>query len=122
MEMKGENSNPIIYWPEISSQISAVAAYGHTPGHTVYLLESVGKKLLIIGDLLHVAPVQFHVPSINATYDMDASSSASIRRQILSYAAQNKIPVGAIHVAYPGIVTLEAENMENGFDYTPVCN
>jgi glyoxylase-like metal-dependent hydrolase (beta-lactamase superfamily II) len=54
---------------EILPGISAVAAYGHTPGHTVYLVENGGAKLIIAGDFLHVALVQFPNPDISATYD-----------------------------------------------------
>lgn len=36
---------------ELAPGISALAAPGHTPGHTVYLVQSRGRKLLLIGDL-----------------------------------------------------------------------
>jgi glyoxylase-like metal-dependent hydrolase (beta-lactamase superfamily II) len=49
---------------ELLPGISAIAAFGHTPGHTVFLLESAGKKLLIWGDLMHVQNVQFPRPDI----------------------------------------------------------
>ncbi|MDR0323487.1 MAG: MBL fold metallo-hydrolase, partial [Treponema sp.] len=71
---------------EILPGISPIAAYGHTPGHTIYQIESNGEKLLIAGDLLHVALVQFPVPQISATFDMDANAAASTRIQVLNYA------------------------------------
>jgi glyoxylase-like metal-dependent hydrolase (beta-lactamase superfamily II) len=40
--------------PGIHSYPSA----GHTVGHTSYVVESDGQKLLILGDLIHVAPCQ----------------------------------------------------------------
>jgi glyoxylase-like metal-dependent hydrolase (beta-lactamase superfamily II) len=103
--------------PEILPGIRAIAAYGHTPGHTIFQIENSGAKLLIIGDLLHVALVQFPVPGISATYDMDQAVSAAIRRQVLDYAARNRIPVGGMHIVYPGIGTVEADG--TGFKFTP---
>ncbi|MCL2266273.1 MAG: MBL fold metallo-hydrolase [Treponema sp.] len=105
---------------EILPGIFPVAAYGHTPGHTIYLLESEGSKLLIIGDLLHIAAVQFHLPSINAVYDMDGAASAGIRAKVLSFAQKNKIPVGGMHIEYPGTGTLEAYNNGESFNYIPM--
>jgi len=102
---------------EILPGVTPFAAYGHTPGHTIYQIESNGEKLLIIGDLLHVGPVQFPVPDISATYDMDQRTSASVRRQVLDYAARNRILIGGIHIAYPGTGTVEADG--NGFKFTP---
>ena len=102
---------------EILPGISPIAAYGHTPGHTLYLIENGKDKLLIIGDLLHIALVQFPVPEISATYDMDQKAAAAVRRQVLDYAAKNKIPVAGMHIVYPGTGGVSAEG--NGFKFTP---
>jgi len=105
---------------QILPGITPIAAYGHTPGHTVYLLENGRASLLIIGDLLHVALVQFHVPSISATFDIDPVAAAVTRQLVLAFAAKNKIPVGGMHIVYPGIGTLEAYNRDNSFNFRPV--
>jgi len=102
---------------ELLPGITPAANYGHTPGHTVYLLESGEAKFIIAGDYLHVALVQFPNPDISATYDIDKEAAAVSRRQILEYAAKNKIPIGGMHVVYPGIGTVEADG--NGYKFTP---
>ena len=102
---------------EIVPGISPIAAYGHTPGHTLYLIENGKDKLLIIGDLLHIALVQFPVPEISATYDMDQKAAAAVRRQVLDYAAKNKIPVAGMHIVYPGTGSVSVEG--SGFKFTP---
>jgi len=102
---------------ELLPGLFPIAAYGHTPGHTVFLLESGKHKLLIIADLLHVALVQFPVPEISATYDLDQKAAAEIRRQVLAYAAKNKIPVGGMHMVYPGTGTVKTSG--KGFAFTP---
>jgi glyoxylase-like metal-dependent hydrolase (beta-lactamase superfamily II) len=102
---------------EIVPGISPIAAYGHTPGHTLYLVENGKDKLLIIGDLLHIALVQFPVPEISATYDADQKAAAAVRRQVLAYAAKNKIPVAGMHIVYPGTGGVSVEG--SGFKFTP---
>ena len=102
---------------EILPGISAIANYGHTPGHTVFLVENGGAKLIIAGDFLHVALVQIPNPDISATYDIDQSAAAASRRQILDYAAKNKILIGGMHMVYPAVGTVEADG--SGFKFTP---
>jgi len=96
--------------------ISPIAAYGHTPGHTLFLIENGRDKLLIVGDLLHVALVQFPVPEISATFDMDQKTAAVVRRQVLDYAAKNKIPIAGMHIVYPGTGSVSVEG--SGFKFT----
>ena len=103
---------------EILPGITPIAAYGHTPGHTVYLIESHGEKFLIAGDILHVALVQFPAPQISATYDMDAEMAATTRARVLDYAAMNKIPLGGMHIVYPGAGMVEADG--SGFKFIPL--
>ena len=102
---------------EIVPGISPIAAYGHTPGHTVYLIQSGNERFLIIGDLLHAALVQFPRPDISATYDIDQAAAAVTRRQILSYAAQNRIPIGGMHMVYPAVGNVETDGA--GFRFIP---
>jgi len=103
---------------EILPGVSPIAAYGHTPGHTIYLLESGVEKLLVAGDLLHVALVQFPVPEISATYDMDQKVAALVRRQVLEYAALNNISLAGMHIVYPGIGKISVDG--TGFKFTPM--
>jgi glyoxylase-like metal-dependent hydrolase (beta-lactamase superfamily II) len=101
---------------ELLPGIKPFANYGHTPGHTCYLLESDEAKLIIGGDFLHIALVQFPNPDISASYDMDKQAAAASRRQILDYATKNKIPIGGMHVVYPGMGTVETSG--TGYRFT----
>lgn len=102
---------------ELLPGIIPIAAFGHTPGHTVFLIESAGERFLIIADLLHAAPVQFPHPEISAVFDVDQTAAAIDRRQILDYAARNRIPIGGMHIAYPGVGMVEVDG--NGFRFVP---
>ena len=105
---------------EILPGIKPIANYGHTPGHTVYLLENGEDKLLVAGDFLHIELVQFALPEISATYDTDKEAAAVSRRTILDFAARNKIPIGGMHVVYPGIGFVEAGE-DGGFTFIPAA-
>jgi glyoxylase-like metal-dependent hydrolase (beta-lactamase superfamily II) len=102
---------------ELVPGIVAVAAFGHTPGHTMFLVESEGRKLLIWGDLMHAQNIQFPRPDISVTYDTDPAAAAAVRKQVLEYAAANRIPVAGMHLTYPAVGTVQAEG--SGYRFTP---
>ena len=102
---------------EILPGISPIASYGHTPGHCSFLIENGGAKFLVAGDFLHIALVQFPYPDISATYDMDQKAAAASRRELADYAAKNKIPIGGMHIVYPGVGNVEADG--SGFRFIP---
>jgi glyoxylase-like metal-dependent hydrolase (beta-lactamase superfamily II) len=102
---------------EILPGIRAAAAFGHTPGHTVFLLESSGQKLLIWGDLMHVEGIQFPLPEISVSYDTDSAAAATVRKEILDYAVRNRIPVAGMHLVYPALGTVEREG--TGYKFIP---
>jgi glyoxylase-like metal-dependent hydrolase (beta-lactamase superfamily II) len=97
--------------------IKAIASFGHTPGHTSYLVESEGKQLIIWGDLMHVQPIQFPLPDQSVSFDTDPVAAAATRRKILAYAAKNNAAIGGMHLAYPAIGTVAAEGA--GYRFMP---
>jgi glyoxylase-like metal-dependent hydrolase (beta-lactamase superfamily II) len=102
---------------ELFPGIKAIAAFGHTPGHTVFLIENGGEGLLIWGDLMHVQGIQFPLPDIAVTYDSDAAAATAVRKEILSYAAEQRIPIGGMHLQYPALGTVERAG--EGFRFIP---
>jgi glyoxylase-like metal-dependent hydrolase (beta-lactamase superfamily II) len=103
--------------------IKAVAAFGHTPGHTLYMVEPGGAesgdaKLLSWGDLTHAMSIQMPLPEVTMTYDVDPKMAAASRLAVLKYVADGKIPIGGMHVPYPGIGTV-APAPDGGYRFTP---
>jgi glyoxylase-like metal-dependent hydrolase (beta-lactamase superfamily II) len=88
---------------ELSPGIHPIASPGHTPGHSFYEVESDGQKLILWGDVVHVAPIQFPDPSITVAYDSDASEAVQERAAIYSDAARKGYWVGAAHISFPGL-------------------
>jgi glyoxylase-like metal-dependent hydrolase (beta-lactamase superfamily II) len=102
---------------EIAPGIRSVASHGHTPGHSLYSVESKGQKLVLWGDLLHVAAVQFPEPSVTIQFDSDSPAARSQREKALADAAAGGYWVGIAHVPFPGIGHVRAEG--KGYVWTP---
>jgi glyoxylase-like metal-dependent hydrolase (beta-lactamase superfamily II) len=83
--------------------ISAIATDGHTPGHTSYVVESRGQKLVLIGDLIHVAAVQFDNPTVTVGFDSDDKAAYASRKKVFDDAANYGALVGGAHLQFPGL-------------------
>jgi glyoxylase-like metal-dependent hydrolase (beta-lactamase superfamily II) len=98
--------------------IRAIAAPGHTPGHTFFAIESQGQKLVVWGDLMHAAAVQLPDPAVTIAFDSDAKAAAPLRKKAFADAAKNGYFVALAHVAFPGIGRLRSEG--KGYAWVPV--
>jgi glyoxylase-like metal-dependent hydrolase (beta-lactamase superfamily II) len=103
---------------ELVPGIKAVASYGHTPGHSIYKFESQGQTLVLWGDLMHVAAVQFADPSVTIRFDTDSKSAAAQRKRAYAEAAKQGHLVGSAHVSFPGLGRLRVEG--RGYAWVPV--
>ena len=64
---------------EVLPGITAMLRPGHTPGHTNWLIQSGGERLLIWGDIVHLAAVQLARPDARLIYDVDTDLAARTR-------------------------------------------
>ena len=77
--------------------IKAVSAYGHTPGHTVYI---VGDSI-IVGDIMHGVALQKDHPEYCATFDMDKDAAVETRKAIIRMAEEMHLNVYGMHFPAP---------------------
>jgi glyoxylase-like metal-dependent hydrolase (beta-lactamase superfamily II) len=109
---------------EIVPGIQSVSENGHTPGHTGYLIESKGKKLLIWGDVVHNAAVQFPQPTVTIEFDSDPKKALSTRLSLFKWTAKDALLVAGMHLPFPGLGHVRAEGKgQYGWvpiDFTPM--
>jgi glyoxylase-like metal-dependent hydrolase (beta-lactamase superfamily II) len=87
---------------EVLPGITAMLRPGHTPGHTNWLIQSGGERLLIWGDIVHLAAVQLARPDARLIYDVDTDLAARTRAEVLAWAAREKLVVAGAHLQFPG--------------------
>ncbi len=99
--------------------MQAVVAPGHTPGHTVYVLESQGQQLAFWGDVLHAVAVQLPQPAVSFRGDTDQAQSAATRQQDAAAATTGqKHWVTGAHISFPGIGHVRAAS--RGYEWVPL--
>jgi glyoxylase-like metal-dependent hydrolase (beta-lactamase superfamily II) len=103
---------------ELVPGVRSSSSYGHTPGHTTYVVESKGQKLVLIGDLMHNAAVQFREPGVTIEFDSDSKAALAQRKAAFAEAAKQGYWMGAAHLPFPALGHLRAEG--KGYQFFPV--
>jgi glyoxylase-like metal-dependent hydrolase (beta-lactamase superfamily II) len=103
---------------EVVPGLTAVAAPGHTPGHTVYMLSSGSGKLMIMSDTTNHPALFVRNPDWSAVFDMDADQARATRRRLLDMAASERAQVAFYHAPFPATGHIAKEG--NGFRFVPV--
>ncbi len=115
----GERLQPFELGAELTPGIRSVPAAGHTPGHSCYMVTSSSARLLLLGDLMHVAPVQFPRPEITVMFDFSQDMARTRRQELFQMAATENILIGAVHLPFPGIGRLRNRD-GGGYAYDPL--
>ena len=75
----GENLVKFAIGDVLPCGVKAMAAYGHTPGHTIYRTDDK----LIVGDIMHGLALQMEHPDFCARFDMDHEKAIASRKAVL---------------------------------------
>jgi hypothetical protein len=86
----------------------------------VYAVESKGEKLMLWGDLMHVAAVQFANPSVTIQFDSNNTQAAQVRKAAYAQAAKEGYLVGATHISFPGLGHLRTGPGGKGYTWVPL--
>jgi glyoxylase-like metal-dependent hydrolase (beta-lactamase superfamily II) len=103
---------------EIMPGVTGTVHPGHTPGSVFYTVQSKGQKIVFVGDIVHVAAVQFPDPSITIEYDVDMKQAAQTRVEAFSTIARDRTLIAVPHLPFPGVGHIRA--VGNGYEWVPV--
>ncbi len=92
---------------DVVSGITAIEAYGHTPGHMAYNIESDGKRLLLWADACNHYVASLQKPEWHVVFDMDKDAAVAARKKILDMAAADKVAATGYHMPFPAIGFVE---------------
>ena len=101
----------------VASGVTAMASFGHTPGHMCYMIESDGHQLMLIADLANHPVGSLAKPDWEVKFDMDKGAAAASRRKVLGMLAADRVPMVGYHMPFPGLGYVGAK--DDGFEYIP---
>jgi glyoxylase-like metal-dependent hydrolase (beta-lactamase superfamily II) len=96
--------------------VTAINAPGHSPGHMAFLVEG---RMLIWGDIVHHAGVQFARPEVTWSFDGDPDQARATRLKLMEQAVEAGWIVAGAHLAGTGIGYVERAG--DGYAFRPVA-
>ncbi|MGK9233072.1 MBL fold metallo-hydrolase [Inquilinus limosus] len=102
---------------EIAPGIRVLAAPGHTPGHSMVEVTSGDDRLLIWGDIVHAAALQFAKPDWAINFDVDQQAAIASRKRVLDRVAADRVLIAGAHLAFPGIG--HVGRVGDGYEFVP---
>ena len=102
---------------EILPGVQAMAAPGHTVGHTVYMITSQGKSVCNAGDLAHHHVLSVETPRREFVYDTDSKQAVATRLRVFDMLASTRTPFVSYHFPWPGLGHVAKSG--DGFRYFP---
>jgi glyoxylase-like metal-dependent hydrolase (beta-lactamase superfamily II) len=96
--------------------VVAINAPGHSPGHMAFLVDG---RLLIWGDIVHHAAVQFARPEVTWAYDDDQGQARASRQALMAKAVEEGFVVAGAHLPDPGVGRIERDGV--GYAFRPLA-
>jgi glyoxylase-like metal-dependent hydrolase (beta-lactamase superfamily II) len=103
---------------DVASGIEALAAPGHTPGHTVFAIHSGEQSLLVLGDTAQHPAVFARHPDWQAAFDIDGDAAVATRKSLFDRAAADRMLVTGYHFPFPACGHLI--KTAQGYEHVPV--
>lgn len=101
----------------ISGGITAMSAPGHTPGHSVFNIESGGKNLMLTADTANHFVLSLQRPDWEVRFDADKAAAAATRKKVFDRIATDRIPFIGYHMPYPSVGYVEKAG--EGYRFIP---
>jgi len=98
--------------------VVAATLPGHTPGHQMVRISSAGDELLIFGDIVHCAALQFPDPERSVAFDVDPPRALANRKKVFDMVATDRLLFTGGHLPFPALA--HAVKSGSGYTYVPV--
>jgi len=102
----------------VASGITSIEAFGHTPGHMAFNIESGGKRLVLTADAANHYIVSLQRPDWHVRFDGDKQAAAATRKSLFGMIAADRVPFTGYHMPFPAVGFVEP--LGSGFRYVPV--
>jgi glyoxylase-like metal-dependent hydrolase (beta-lactamase superfamily II) len=118
-QMPSEMLVPFQPGTEVLPGIRSIAAFGHTPGHTLFEVTSAGRTFTYVADLTNVPALFARNPDWAVTFDMDAEAARKVRREVFQRITASNALMGGFHFPFPAFGRMAASG--NGYAFQPMA-
>jgi glyoxylase-like metal-dependent hydrolase (beta-lactamase superfamily II) len=102
---------------DVAPRVQAVASFGHTPGHTSFILSSGSDKVFIQSDVTNHPSLFVANPGWHLMFDQDPAMAEATRRKIYDMLVADRMRVQGFHYPFPANGYVEKDG--NGYRLVP---
>jgi glyoxylase-like metal-dependent hydrolase (beta-lactamase superfamily II) len=103
---------------EVAPGVRLVAALGHTPGHSAFLVTSGKEQLMVSNDTMYVPALLAPHPEWEGVYDQDGPMAVATRRKLVDRVIADKMMICGAHFPFPGAGAFVKDG--DAYAFTPV--
>jgi glyoxylase-like metal-dependent hydrolase (beta-lactamase superfamily II) len=103
---------------EVAPGVRLLAAYGHTPGHSAFLVTSGNDQLMVSNDTMYVPALLAPHPDWQGAYDQDYPMAVATRRKLIDRVIADKMMICGAHFPFPGAGAFVKDG--DAYAFTPV--
>lgn len=104
---------------EVVPGISSMAAFGHSPGHMIFRLDSEGKSLVLAADTANHFVLSLQRPDWEVRFDMDKEKAATARKKVFDMIATDRLAFAGYHMPFPSAGYVET--IDQGYRFVPLA-
>jgi len=103
---------------DVVAGITTIPAFGHTPGHTIFAIQSGNQSLLALSDTTQHPALFARHPEWQPAFDVDGPAAVETRKKLLDRVAADKLLVTGYHFPFPacGHIVKTAD----GYEHVPM--
>ena len=102
---------------EVIPGIHSIAAPGHTPGHTAFVVASGKEQLMVLSDTTNMPALFAKHPNWHGVIDADPVLAETTRRRLFDRAVSDKALVTGYHFPFPAVGTIVPDG--TGYTFVP---
>jgi glyoxylase-like metal-dependent hydrolase (beta-lactamase superfamily II) len=104
---------------EVIPGIRSIAAPGHTPGHTAFVVASGREQLMVLSDTTNMPALFAKHPSWHGQIDADPVLAEATRRRLFDRAVSDQALVTGYHFPFPAVGTIVPDGA--GYTFVPAA-
>jgi glyoxylase-like metal-dependent hydrolase (beta-lactamase superfamily II) len=102
----------------VAPGVQAIATFGHTPGHTSYLVSSGRNQMIVLGDVSNIPALFVKHPEWHAAFDVDGDLAESNRRKMYDRVVADNVTITGYHFGLPGAGKIKKDG--KGYTFVPI--
>ncbi|UNK37476.1 MBL fold metallo-hydrolase [Shinella sp. H4-D48] len=102
---------------EVVPGITGLDAFGHSPGHMIFRVESEGKALMLTADTANHYVLSLQRPTWEVRFDMDKAAAAATRKKVFDMIATDRLPFIGYHMPFPAVGFVDTAS--EGYRFVP---